>query len=319
MNSIQSEHLPGRAPDTARAFTLIELVVVLAVLALLLVTLAPALARTRPTAHRFQCLNNLNQIQNAIVIYAHDYRDLFPPNPDDPGNDTPGHHWVSNVDQQSPFAYDPAPLLDPTHSLVTTYLSGNIKLFKCPADTRQGPYQAVGAINPSLAGKVLPAARSISMSEAVGSVCPQYKTCSGGHGGAPRPPTNGPWLDGNHANGCPTLVWSTFGQTTSFRKMSPAMVFILCDENSYSINDGSLATSAVPQGGPGGTARLIDYPACWHNGGAGFAFCDGHAEIHKWLGTAIQISPSTGYTQPSSPLDWIDYSWLAQHSSTLDH
>ena len=27
---------------------------------------------------------------------------------------------------------------------------------------------------------------------------------------------------------------------------------------------------------------MIDYPASYHNGAAGFAFGDGHAEIKKW-------------------------------------
>ena len=30
-------------------------------------------------------------------------------------------------------------------------------------------------------------------------------------------------------------------------------------------------------------AKIIDYPASYHNGAAGLSFADGHAEIKKWL------------------------------------
>jgi prepilin-type processing-associated H-X9-DG protein len=202
---------------------------------------------------------------------------------------------------------------------MTPYVGGNIKVFKCPADLRTGLYAPYGSVDPSLAGKTVPAVRSISMSQAVGSVCPQFKTCNGGHSAPPRLPTNGPWLDGNHRNGCPTLTFSTFGKTTSFRTIGSSMVFLTCDESQYSINDAALATSAVPQNSSLGTARYVDYPASYHNGGCGFSFCDGHAEIHKWFGGAIKLTPSSGYPQPSSVQDWNDYNWLAQHSSAKDN
>jgi prepilin-type processing-associated H-X9-DG protein len=28
---------------------------------------------------------------------------------------------------------------------------------------------------------------------------------------------------------------------------------------------------------------MVDYPASYHNNAAGFAFADGHSEIHKWF------------------------------------
>jgi prepilin-type processing-associated H-X9-DG protein len=30
-------------------------------------------------------------------------------------------------------------------------------------------------------------------------------------------------------------------------------------------------------------ARIIDYPASYHNGAGGLSFADGHAEIRKWV------------------------------------
>jgi prepilin-type processing-associated H-X9-DG protein len=318
MKLILSQRSNGSPTGPGRGFTLLELVAIVATLAVLASVVAPALAKARPNTHRYQCLNNLSQITSAMLMYAHDYTDFFPPNPDDPGDDMQGHHWVSNVNQGGSSAYDPSPLKDGAHSLITPYLANNITVYRCPSDTRQGPYSPASgyALDPTLVGKILPAVRSVSMSQAVGTVCDPYWSCQGGHFGPPRHPVNGPWLTGTHGgNGCSgNLTWSTFGKTSSFRTIGAAMVFILCDESPYSINDGALATTADPA-----NPVFIDYPAAYHNGDSSFGFCDGHAELHKWKGNQIKITGPPGLQVPASANDLTDWTWLAQHSSARDH
>ena len=70
-------------------FTLVELSVVLATLAVLAALLYPALAATHPDSQAFQCLNNQRQIMLAWQMYATDNHDVLPPNDWYSGNGSP--------------------------------------------------------------------------------------------------------------------------------------------------------------------------------------------------------------------------------------
>jgi type II secretory pathway pseudopilin PulG len=73
-------HLAG---DNHRAFTLVELLVVLGTVAILTVLLLPALASTQPaSAKAFQCLNNMRQMAVAWTLYAGDNHDQLVLNTD---------------------------------------------------------------------------------------------------------------------------------------------------------------------------------------------------------------------------------------------
>ena len=64
---------------TARAFSLIELLVTIAVLALLAAFLLPMFCRGLDAARRAACLSNLRQIYSAFALYAGDHKGLVPP------------------------------------------------------------------------------------------------------------------------------------------------------------------------------------------------------------------------------------------------
>jgi prepilin-type processing-associated H-X9-DG protein/prepilin-type N-terminal cleavage/methylation domain-containing protein len=62
---------------TCRAFTLVELLVVIALIVLLAAMLLPALARSKTQAQRAACVNNLRQLGLATEIYLGDNANLF--------------------------------------------------------------------------------------------------------------------------------------------------------------------------------------------------------------------------------------------------
>jgi prepilin-type N-terminal cleavage/methylation domain-containing protein/prepilin-type processing-associated H-X9-DG protein len=59
-------------------FTLIDLLMVMAVLSILVVVLSPSLAKNRPIATRIACTSNLKQVGLAFRIWAGDHQDTNP-------------------------------------------------------------------------------------------------------------------------------------------------------------------------------------------------------------------------------------------------
>ncbi len=92
----------GSASSKARAFTLIELIMVVTIIAVLVALLLPALQSAREQARRSQCVNNLLQLGIALGNYASAHNVLPPGVVDEKGpilNLPRGYHysWVVQI------------------------------------------------------------------------------------------------------------------------------------------------------------------------------------------------------------------------------
>jgi prepilin-type N-terminal cleavage/methylation domain-containing protein len=68
----------ARSRTGARAFTLVELLVVIGIIALLISILMPALQKARAQAIQTQCLSNLRQVGLFMQMYANENKDRVP-------------------------------------------------------------------------------------------------------------------------------------------------------------------------------------------------------------------------------------------------
>ena len=127
---------------TKRAFTLVELLVVIGIIAVLIGILMPALSRANRQAKMTNCLSNQKQLIMALLMYCQENKGYFPGGPgvykwkDANGVQQPPTYrsWTAmyNPDAYNPYACNSDENLGPT--FLAKYVSNSKQLPACPEE-----------------------------------------------------------------------------------------------------------------------------------------------------------------------------------------
>ena len=255
-------------------FTLTELIVLLAVLAIGSIIILPAFARTKTNTSAAVCLNNLRQLSSAWTMYSSENAEMLVWSYPDISCSFGYPSWcLDNAAASSPgsYCYSGTDTNGLTRGRLWPYVK-SISAYKCGADERVA----------STTGGVKPILRSYSINGYLAGST--YGDPSGTSSVIYNAPTT------------QTTVFRLYVKSSELRY--PAKTFVFADEDGISINDGMLLVDM------GAAAKgLVDLPGRQHDGGYGVNFADGHAMIMK----LVTQQALTATTLPVSGYSNLDY------------
>jgi len=113
-----------------KGFTLIEILVVIAIIAILAAILFPVFSRARAKARQATCASNLRQLGSAIEMYVGDYDELYPGAPNGNGGSGADGGWT----WYAAFGPPGAGYFEVTRGALYPYIR-NTQIYLCPDDT----------------------------------------------------------------------------------------------------------------------------------------------------------------------------------------
>lgn len=266
----------SRPAARTRAFTLLELLVVVGMVALWVCLLVPTFARTQPSGRSVQCLNNQKQLTTAWKMYTDDNGGRLVANAN---FGIPLNGWITGTLTWG-VESDNTNTLKLQNGLLGPYTKGSLWLYKCPEDGFVSPAQRARGWKSRV--------RSTSMNGFI-------------EGGLYNDPSGGStWYP----------AYRPYNKLSDIVQPAPSALWVFVDEQADSIADGWFITDVTT------TRDFVRLPASYHNGGCNFSFADNHVEAHKWkeTSTAVPVSYGAGSTYPTLGLLG-DVTWLQQHST----
>ncbi len=263
-----------------RGFTLVELLVVIAVIAILAALLLPVLSSAKSTAQRVRCINNEKQLVTAAFVYAGEYRDQMPGNGRCPVNAvTTNQFWVQGAMVNWPDNTNTAKLYNPNYALYAEFIKSG-PVYLCPADRDT-------VRNPAAA---YPRIRSYEMNAYVGwDTAWDYR------------------LDTNY---------KLFKKQSAFTSVTmPDGTFIFIDVQPDSICWPFYGVMMAPRYAD----YFFNFPSSAHNRGAVLAFADSHVERHQWTdGRTVAARSPSYHSHHDQSTGNQDLAWLRERTTVAD-
>jgi len=118
------------------AFTLVELLVVIGIIALLISILMPALSQAKERANRIKCASNLRQIGQGLLLYAGDNKGVYPRTPTSGGT---GFTCFTGATATDPFGTGGPQANDVSAALFLLVRNADInpEVFTCPSSNQE--------------------------------------------------------------------------------------------------------------------------------------------------------------------------------------
>jgi prepilin-type N-terminal cleavage/methylation domain-containing protein/prepilin-type processing-associated H-X9-DG protein len=149
---------PARAPAAPRrsAFTLIELLTVIAIIGILAAIIIPTVGRVRQSAKSAQCLSNLRQMGMGFTLFAADNKGRLPrvglnPRPNKP--EVVDALWYSAI---SPY-------------IQKSQIVSNHPVYRCPSEETQVPADRVNSVIQYSVSRALEKSGSAVLANGVGA------------------------------------------------------------------------------------------------------------------------------------------------------